>query len=148
VALWVATAAGAGHSPVAPGTAGSLVALAVLWFVPFSTASLAVSFIVVVLAGVWAGDRAERLLKQKDPSVVVIDEVAGMMLSVITLPGTPMVLLSAFALFRLLDIVKPFPCRHCQNFVGGIGVMLDDLVAGAYTLALLTASRAILGLPR
>lgn len=148
MALWVATAAGAGHSPVAPGTAGSLVALAILWFVPFSTVSLAASFILVVLAGVWAGDRAERLLKQKDPSVVVIDEVAGMMLSVLTLPSTPMVLLSAFALFRLFDIVKPFPCRQCENFVGGIGVMLDDLVAGAYTLLLLLASRAILGLPR
>ena len=59
-----------------------------------------------------------------------------------------MVLLAAFLLFRLFDIVKPFPARHSQNFVGGIGVMLDDLVAGAYTLALLTASRAILGLPR
>jgi phosphatidylglycerophosphatase A len=148
VAFWVATAAGAGHSPVAPGTAGSLVALAILWFVPFSTASLAVSFILVVLAGVWAGDRAERLLKQKDPSVVVIDEVAGMMLSVLTLPSTPMVLLSAFALFRLFDIVKPFPARQAQSLAGGLGVMVDDLIAGAYTLLLLLASRAILGLPR
>lgn len=148
MALWIATAAGAGHSPVAPGTAGSGVALVLLLLVPFSTFSLAVSLVLVIVVGVWAGDRAERLLKTKDPRSVVIDEVAGMMLSVLTLPRTPMVLLAAFLLFRLFDIVKPFPARQSQNFVGGIGVMLDDLVAGAYTLALLTASRAILGLPR
>lgn len=148
MALWIATAAGAGHSPVAPGTAGSGVALVLLWLVPFSTLSLAVALVVVVIAGVWAGDRAERLLKTKDPSQVVIDEVAGMMLSVLTLPRTPMVLLAAFILFRLFDIVKPFPARQSQNFVGGIGVMLDDLVAGAYTLALLAASRVVLGLPQ
>lgn len=148
MALWVATAAGAGRSPVAPGTAGSGVALVLLWLVPFSTLSLAVTLVVVIVVGVWASDRAERFLKTKDPSQVVIDEVAGMMLSVLALPRTPMVLLAAFILFRLFDVVKPFPARQSQNFVGGIGVMLDDLVAGVYTLALLAASRAVLGLPR
>ena len=79
---------------------------------------------------------------------MVIDEVAGMFLSVLTLHRTPMVLLLAFVLFRLFDIVKPFPARQSQNFRGGIGVILDDLVAGAYTLVLLSGSRALFGWPR
>jgi phosphatidylglycerophosphatase A len=125
-----------------------LVAVAVLWLIPFSFLSLALTLIFVILVGVWAGSRAEQFLGRKDPSQVVIDEVAGMMLSVLTLPRTPMVLLTAFLLFRFFDIVKPFPARQSQVFSGGIGVMLDDLIAGAYALALLTASRALFGWPR
>ena len=133
---------------MAPGTAGSLVALVALWLIPFSSFSLVLTLVFVILLGVWASGRAERLLGRKDPGHVVIDEVAGMMLSVLTLPRTPMVLLAAFALFRLFDIVKPFPARESQNFRGGIGVMLDDLVAGAYTLVLVSGSRAFFGWPR
>ena len=133
---------------MAPGTAGSLVALVALWLIPFSSFSLVLTLVFVVLVGVWASSRSERLLGRKDPGHVVIDEVAGMILSVLALPRTPMVLLAAFVLFRLFDIVKPFPARESQNFRGGIGVMLDDLVAGAYTLVLLSGSRALLGWPR
>jgi len=133
---------------VAPGTAGSLVALVALWLIPFSSFSLALTLVCVILVGVWASSRAERLLGRKDPGQVVIDEVAGMFLSVLTLHRTPMVLLLAFVLFRLFDIVKPFPARQSQNFRGGIGVILDDLVAGAYTLVLLSGSRALFGWPR
>lgn len=140
--------AGAGYAPVAPGTAGSLVALAALWLIPFPPFVLVLTLVFVILVGLWASTRAERLLGRKDPSQVVIDEVAGMILSVLTLPRAPMVLLAAFVLFRLFDIVKPFPARQSQNFLGGIGVMLDDLVAGAYTLVLLSGSRALFGWPR
>ena len=133
---------------MAPGTAGSLVALVALWLIPFSSFSLVLTLVFVVLVGVWASSRSERLLGRKDPGQVVIDEVAGMMLSVLTLPRTPMVLFAAFVLFRLFDIVKPFPARESQNFRGGIGVMLDDLVAGAYTLVLVSGSRALFGWPR
>ena len=123
-------------------------ALAAIWLIPFSTFSLALTLAVVIVVGVWAGSRVERLLQRKDPGQVVIDEVAGMMLSVLTLPRAPLVLLTAFLLFRLFDIVKPFPAQQSQSLSGGLGVVIDDLVAGAYTLALLSVSRAIFGWPR
>jgi len=133
---------------MAPGTAGSLVALVAVWVIPFSSFSLVLTLVFVTLAGVWASSRSERLLGRKDPGQVVIDEVAGMLLSVLTLPRAPLTLLAAFLLFRLLDIVKPFPARQSQHLPGGIGVMADDLVAGAYTLVLLSGSRALFGWPR
>ena len=131
--------------PVAPGTAGSLLVALLLWLIPFSNVSLGVTLVGVTLVGIWAGDRVERLYGQKDPGLVVIDEVAGMMLSVLTLPRTPLILFVAFLCFRALDIVKPFPARQSQVLRGGLGVMVDDLIAGAYTLLLLTVSQAVLG---
>jgi phosphatidylglycerophosphatase A len=80
--------------------------------------------------------------------LIVIDEVAGMMLSVLALPRTVGVLLVAFFCFRALDIVKPFPASEAQSLPGGLGVMVDDLIAGAYTLLLLVASRALFGWPQ
>ena len=78
----------------------------------------------------------------------MIDEVAGMMLSVLVLPRTVGILLVAFFCFRVLDIVKPFPARQAQSLPGGLGVMVDDLIAGAYTLLLVAASRALFGWPQ
>ncbi|MGH7419508.1 MAG: phosphatidylglycerophosphatase A family protein, partial [Candidatus Rokuibacteriota bacterium] len=72
---------GAGYSPVAPGTVGSLVTAVAIWLLPFTTLRLAVTLLVVTLIGIWAGSRAERALGRKDPGVIVIDEVAGMLLS-------------------------------------------------------------------
>lgn len=119
-----------------------------LWLIPFSTFSLSVTVVGVGLVGIWAGGRVERLYGRKDPGVIVIDEVAGMMLSVLTLPRTLVVLIAAFACFRVLDIVKPFPARSAQSLPGGFGVMVDDLIAGAYTLLLLAAGRALFGWPQ
>ena len=106
------------------------------------------TLVCVVLAGIWAGGRIERLSGQRDPGLIVIDEVAGMMLSVLILPRTLGVLIPAFFCFRALDIFKPFPAGQAQSLPGGLGVMVDDLVAGAYTLLLLTASRAVFGWPQ
>lgn len=97
--------------------------------------------------GLWAASRVERLLGKKDPGVIVIDEVAGMLLSVLLLPHTLPVLVSAFLLFRLFDIWKPFPARESQVFKGGLGVMLDDLIAGVYALVLLMGARMLFGVP-
>ncbi|MGH7262405.1 MAG: phosphatidylglycerophosphatase A family protein [Candidatus Rokuibacteriota bacterium] len=147
LAFGVATAGGAGLVPVAPGTAGSLLAAVLLWLIPFSNFSLGATLVGVTLVGIWAGGRVERLLGLKDPGVIVIDEVAGMMLSVLVLPRTPLILLAAFLCFRVLDIVKPFPARQAQWLLGGLGVVVDDLIAGAYTLLLLSLSRAVFGWP-
>jgi len=119
-----------------------------LWLIPFSQPALFATFVVVTVLGIWAGGRVERALGTKDPGVVVIDEVAGMILSALTLPRTVGVLLAAFVLFRVFDIWKPFPARQSQSLAGGLGVMIDDLIAGLYTLLVLMAARAVLGLPR
>ena len=102
----------------------------------------------MTLAGIWAGSRVERALGAKDPGVIVIDEVAGMLLSVLFLPRTIPVLVTAFVLFRVFDIWKPYPAREIQELHGGLGVMLDDLVAGAYALVIVLGARAVVGLPR
>lgn len=143
--MLVATAGGVGYTPVAPGTVGSLLACLILWAFPFSPLGLALTILAVVAVGVWAAGRAERVLGRKDPSVIVIDEVAGMFLSMFALPRSLRLLLAAFVVFRLLDILKPFPIRQSQALSGGLGVMLDDLIAGAYTLALLWGFLALGG---
>ena len=97
--------------------------------------------------GIWAGSRVERALGRKDPGVIVIDEVAGMLLSVVLLPRSIPVLVTAFLLFRLFDIWKPFPARESQALTGGVGVMVDDLIAGLYTLVLVMGARALFGVP-
>jgi phosphatidylglycerophosphatase A len=108
---------------------------------------LLVFFVAVTLAGTWAAHRAERQLGVKDPGVIVIDEVAGMTLSVLPFPPTLPVLIAGFVLFRLFDIVKPFPAGASQRVTGGIGVMVDDLIAGLYALVVIAIGRALLGWP-
>jgi phosphatidylglycerophosphatase A len=142
LALAVATAGGVGYAPVAPGTAGSAVALVLLWLVPFTPTALVLFFIAVTIAGTLAAHRAEPLLGGKDPGAIVIDEVAGMTLAVLVLPLTPAVLVVGFVLFRVFDIVKPPPAGISQRLPGGIGVMIDDLIAGLYALAILAGLAA------
>ena len=146
-ALLIATAFGAGYSPVAPGTAGSAVALLILWLVPFSQLSLVVFFLVVTFVGTWAAHVVEAASGEKDPGVIVIDEVAGMTLSVLVLPLTARVLLAGFVHFRIFDVVKPFPANRLQALPGGVGVMIDDLIAGLYALLVLIIARALTGWP-
>ena len=126
---------------MASGTAGSLVALVGLRLIPFTTLSLIGATLAVIAVGLWASGRVERMVGRKDPGVIVIDEVAGMMVSVWFLPRTWPVLLAAFFLFRLFDVWKPFPARQSQVLRGGVGVMIDDLIAGAYALAVVAAAR-------
>jgi phosphatidylglycerophosphatase A len=123
------------------------VALVILWLVPFSRAGLVVFFLVVTIVGTWAAHVVERALGDKDPGMIVVDEVAGMTLSVLVLPLTLPVLLVAFVLFRIFDVVKPFPANRAQALPGGLGVMIDDLIAGLYALLVLIALRAVLAWP-
>jgi phosphatidylglycerophosphatase A len=147
IALFIATAGGAGYSPVAPGTAGSAVTALLLWLVPFSRSGLALFLLAVVVVGTWAAHRAEGLLGGKDPGPIVIDEVAGMTLSVLAFPLTAPVLIAGFVLFRVFDVVKPPPAHGSQRLRGGVGVMIDDLIAGAYALGVLAAARWLVGWP-
>jgi phosphatidylglycerophosphatase A len=145
--LVVATGLGSGYAPVAPGTAGSLVGLALAWALSclplwgYLAATLAVS-----LLGVAVSARAETLLGRKDPGAVVIDEVAGMLVTMAGLPATGPLLVAGFLLFRVLDILKPFPCRWAErNLPGGWGVMGDDLMAGVYGCFVLHLAHLALG---
>jgi phosphatidylglycerophosphatase A len=144
----LASVFGAGYAPVASGTVGSFVTAVAIWLLPVTPLRILVALVVVTVVGIWAGSRVERVLGRKDPGVIVIDEVAGMLLSVILLPPTIPVLVTAFLLFRLFDIWKPFPARESQVLTGGVGVMVDDLIAGLYALVLVLGARALFGFPR
>jgi phosphatidylglycerophosphatase A len=140
----VATGLGSGYSPFAPGTAGSLVGL--LLFVPLARlgwpAQLAATA-AVTLVGTLAADRVARALGRKDPGLVVVDEVAGQWITFLALPLTPATALAGFVLFRLMDIVKPWPARDLEKLPGGVGIMADDVAAGIYAHLLLRVGLAV-----
>lgn len=131
--LALATGGGSGYAPVASGTVGSAVGLG-LWLalIRLSPAGYALACAGVVLVGIWAAGRAERLLGKHDDGRITIDEIAGMLISLAWLPARPEVAGLGFVLFRIFDIWKPFPARRAEQLPGGLGVMADDLVAGAY----------------
>jgi phosphatidylglycerophosphatase A len=158
-ALAVATC-GVGYFPIAPGTMGSLVGVGLYMFVwvesyawlqnraatgrlnllyiftPQMALMLVVIFL-VTMVGIWAASRAEKLLRKKDPSIVVVDEVAGQMIALLSGPfwaPTWWSILTAFILFRAFDIWKPYPCRKLEELHSGLGIMGDDVVAGLYAL--------------
>ncbi len=144
-AIWIATAGGAGYFPIAPGTAGSLVGVAVvvgLGQLPLpralAIAALAAAALALFALGVWAAGEAEEFFGRTDPGQVVVDEVVGQMLTFLLLPhATWKWLVGGFLLFRTFDIVKPFPARQAERIPRGWGIMLDDVVAGVYGLAVL-----------
>lgn len=133
LATAIATGFGSGYSPLAPGTAGTAVGL--LLFVPLhSLAPLAQAVVTLVgfLVGIWASTVVARRVGKKDPGIVVFDEIIGIWATLLFLPLTPLTALLGFLLFRLLDMVKPFPARQFEALPGGLGIMADDLMAGIY----------------
>jgi phosphatidylglycerophosphatase A len=132
-----------GHAPIAPGTAASAVTAIVLWLLGWPPLALATLLLVVLVAGTWAAGEAERALGGQDPGAIVVDEVAGMTISVLTVPLTLPVLVTGFVLFRIFDVVKPFPAGASQRLRGGVGVMIDDVIAGLYALCLLLLARRL-----
>lgn len=165
VALAIATC-GVGYFPIAPGTFGSLVGVGIyllldrltfdawfalngtgsarswdqwadmfllLWILPLFTIGLS-------LVGIWAASRAEALFARKDPSQVVIDEVAGQLVTFAVVPAAflhPLGIAIGFLLFRAFDIIKPYPIRRIESLRGGLGIVGDDIVAGLYAGAVL-----------
>ena len=138
VAFFIWTAGFTGLVPLASGTAGSIVGLGLLMLVRTSRNDWMelLVLLIVVTAGIWSANLAERHYGREDPGEVVVDEVAGMMLTLLWLPGGWGALLIGFLAFRFFDIVKPFPARMAEQLPGGWGVMTDDLVAGLYGYAL------------
>lgn len=134
LALFVATAGYAGFAPVAPGTAGSVVGLALYVVIRwFDSATLETGAIVVsLIVGIWAAGVVEKQLG-KDPGPVVIDEVLGMLITLAFLDATVAAAIVGFFLFRLFDVLKPFPAGRLEHLAGGYGVMMDDAMAGIYS---------------
>jgi phosphatidylglycerophosphatase A len=134
-----------GYAPVAQGTAGSLLVLLPLMFIPdywtsgYFIQSSVVIFVLSLLlffVGVWASGVCEYFWG-KDAGRIVIDEIVGMLVSLVFLPLTPIVIWSGFFLFRFFDIIKPPPVRFLERLPGGWGVVTDDVIAGVYTNLLL-----------
>lgn len=122
--------------------ASALVAVA-LWLLHLSPGWLAALLVVVVVVGTWAADEAEPRLGGRDPGVIVVDEVAGMLLAVLAAPPTAAVIAVGFVLFRVFDVLKPFPANVSQRLRGGLGIMVDDLIAGLYALLLVLLARRL-----
>ena len=137
---------GTGLSPVAPGTAGSV--LGVLLYLPLSGLSLAVYLGITALlfaAGVWLCARTSKDLGVHDHGGIVWDEIVGFLITMIALPREWPWIVCGFLLFRFFDIVKPWPIRWLDRHVGGgLGIMLDDLVAGLFALILLQLALRLL----
>ncbi|MCL4684340.1 phosphatidylglycerophosphatase A [Myxococcota bacterium] len=151
-AVFVATGAGSGLSPLAPGTAGSAVGVLLFW--PLAALGLplfAVTVVGTVALGIWAADIAERAFGRKDDGRIVIDEVAGQLLTLLPLIPAGQAqsipwLVTGFVTFRVLDVWKPGPVRWLQdNLRGGAGVVMDDVLAGVFGAVGLAVASWVLG---
>jgi phosphatidylglycerophosphatase A len=126
------TGLGSGYVPFAPGTAGSFAALLIFYLFPLSDGYWLVLCVIFFMLGLWSSSLIEKEQGVKDPAQVVIDEWVGQWLALLFLPRSILILLADFALFRILDIIKPFPAGKLQNIKGGMGIMIDDIIAAVY----------------
>ncbi len=137
--MFIATGAYSGYLPKAPGTWGSVVGVA-LWFglknlapMPYLTALAALFVLGTIAAGA-----AEKIVDRGDPGLVVIDEIVGQLIALALVPHHLLAIIAGFVLFRLFDILKPFPVGWLdQHIHGGLGIMLDDVAAGLYAFVIL-----------
>ena len=136
LANYFSTVVKIGYLPLAPGTWGSLAALA-FWYLILPTIS-SITFIVIIVIilvlGIYTSSITESVLDKKDPSIIVIDEWVGQWIALLFLPKLFVWGIVAFALFRLFDIWKPYPIHRLDNIKGGFGIMIDDVLAGIYAL--------------
>ena len=134
LALFVSTVGSLGYAPVAPGTFGSAAGLAAFYVIrSVHSPAVEISAIAVLFAlGVWAGTLAERHFGGIDPGPVVLDEVVGMLITLFLLPVNGVGAFVGFVVFRILDVVKPFPSARFEKLPGGLGVMADDGMAAIY----------------
>jgi phosphatidylglycerophosphatase A len=132
--LFVATCGYLGYAPIAPGTFGSAAGLA-LFFAIRATGSVAIelgAIVVLFAVGIWSGTVAEHHFGGIDPGPVVLDEVVGMLMTLALLPVSVTGAIVGFLVFRVLDVVKPWPSARFEKLPGGLGVMADDGMAAVY----------------
>ena len=134
LAVFLATVGYCGYSPIAPGTVGSAAGLVVYLLVWWAQWPLFEAALILVLfvTGVWAGTTSERYFGGIDPGPIVLDEVVGMLMTLAFIPVGMTGALIGFLLFRLFDVLKPFPAGRFETLHGGLGVMADDAMAAIY----------------
>jgi phosphatidylglycerophosphatase A len=128
----IATGVYVGYLPPAPGTLGSLLGLLLLWPLKPGTVQVLVTLFLIGV-GIVVADRAARVIGGQDPPAIVIDEIAGIAVATLLLPPQVQERVVAFVIFRLFDVIKPFPARQAERLPGGFGIVGDDLIAGLYT---------------
>lgn len=145
----LATWFGVGRLPLVPGTWGSLAALPIAWVLAWNYGPYAIvgAAGVVFLLGLWACGSYLARTRTKDPGEIVIDEVAGQLIAAAPAGLDPLAFLLSFVLFRILDVMKPWPCRALERLPGALGVIADDIAAGLYAAILIVLYFAILGRP-
>ena len=146
--MLVATWFGIGFLPLTPGSWGSLAALPFAWVISdlWGTDGLAIAAAIALLVGWWAAATVTKASAVEDPGAIVIDEVAAQWVVLLAVPPAPLPYVLAFLLFRIFDIWKPWPVRWADRCVkGGLGVMLDDLLAALYAILTLLVLLALGG---
>jgi phosphatidylglycerophosphatase A len=133
-AVFVATAGYCGYFPIAPGTVGSAAGLVVYAFVRWVQSPILETGLILGLfvLGTWAGTMAEHYFGGVDPGPIVIDEVVGMLITLAFIPVGWSGALAGFVLFRIFDVIKPYPAGRFERLHGGLGVMSDDAMAAVY----------------
>ena len=126
-----------GYLPVAPGTLGSLAALIAYYFICNNTIIMAAVILTAIILGFITTGKVEKMFGEKDPGEIVIDEFAGMLISLYRIPPTMGYVVTGFLLFRFFDIVKPKPIKNLEQLKGSLGIMSDDIIAGVYANILL-----------
>ena len=145
LALLIATSLGVGYVPFAPGTFGSAAGLLLWWLLPHTALVQAGAIVVLFVVGSWSGSVAEHHFGKTDPGQVVVDEVMGMLITLFMNPVGWKGAVAAFLLFRVADIVKPFPANRLERLPGGIGVMADDGMAAVYANLVLRGALLLMG---
>ena len=153
LALSIATF-GVGYLPLVPGTYGSLVGVGIFLLLFTATSApfalVLIAILIITVSGIWAASRTEELAGRKDPGKVVVDEVAGQMIALLpltlfSLPSLTLGVIVSFILFRLFDIIKPYPAGRFERLKGGFGIMCDDLMAGIYAAVIVSTLIVVLG---
>ena len=136
--IFIATGLYSGFSKIMPGTVGTLTAVpfAILLYSIFSKIFIIIFLIILTLYSFFICYDVERIFRKKDPSQIVIDEWIGFFISVFSVPISFKNYIFAFIIFRIFDILKPFPVKNLEAVPQGIGVVLDDFMAGIYTLVI------------
>jgi phosphatidylglycerophosphatase A len=137
--MFLATGFWVGNIPFAPGTFGSLIGLPLCFFLSRIELPLAMVLAVLfIIFSIGIAHAAEKIIRSKDPGCIVVDEIAGMLVALIGLPFNLLTVAIGFVVFRILDILKPFPIRALDKGIsGGVGVVADDVVAGIFANCLL-----------
>ena len=145
LALFIATVGYVGYAPFAPGTFGSAAGLAVFVAVRSSGSAIVELAVIAVLfaIGIWSGTVAEHHFGGTDPGPIVLDEVVGMLITLCLLPVSPAGAVAGFFVFRVLDVIKPFPSARFEKLPGGLGVMADDGMAAIYANIVMRGMMAV-----